>query len=291
MNTVYRVTGRYMVGSEIAAYHLVGDNGSTLIVNRDKAILMISRGLIENMRVQYNGNSVIVRGKGVNLNTLPVFDTNKDRFRGNKIQRQDKANIMSKYTIVKRIMVKTSCVGYVISDISGKELKLNRQKIIEFAIKGLITNAEAKKYTQANEQQPKVVLRGLGCDLRSLPTIIVDMNGNVVDTTKNNQKVILRATQVRKSGILYCDKNNKSKTFYSGDYIVCTVNGGLDVIKNRDAKNILSRAIDKSALCDLYLENLSNYSIEFLGQTKQKLVPSMILKWPIVSVDKMKNNT
>lgn len=290
MNTVYRVTGRYMTGSEISAYHLVDENGSTLIVNRDKAILMISRGQIENMRVQYSGDDVIIRGKGINLNKLPVYDLNKAQFRGNNApqsgttKRTSSNNPMSQYRITKRIMYKTSCVGYVVQDASGREFRLTRDKTVEFAVKGLILNAEAQKYTPAGSNETKLLIRGINCDIRSLPTILVDMNGNSIDTSKKNQSVVVRATQIRRSGIIYKNDTKSVKTFSAGDYIVCTPTGGLNVLASSSAKGLIRRVSDTSAIGDTYLENLSNYSIEFFGSAKQGITAGMVKNWPIVAI-------
>lgn len=292
MSTTYRVTGRYMNGSEIQSYHLLGNDNSSLVVSRDKAILLISRGLIENMRVQYSGDNVIIRGKGINLNTLPVFDINKDKFResnapktGNTKKNKMK-NPMAQYRVTKRVMYKTSCVGYVIQDASGKEVRINRQKTIELAVKGLIINADAQKYTPAGSVESRLILRGTDGDLKKLPVILVDMNGNVVDTSKKNQNITVRATQSRKSGIIYCESNNSTKTFSSGDYIVVTPNGGLNIVAMSAARDKMQRSMDTYAICDTYLENLVNYSIEFFGQQKRKISPDIVTKWPIVTISR-----
>ena len=143
-NEVYRVTGRYMSGSEVDSYHLVSNTGKVLIANKAKAILLISRGLVENMRVQYSGADVIIRGKGVNLNTLPIFDLNKEAFRNNGAMPQvgstsktAKQNPLSQYKITKRIMYKTSCIGYMLIDTTGHERKVTKAQAHKLAIEGL----------------------------------------------------------------------------------------------------------------------------------------------------------
>lgn len=296
MGISYRVTGKYMTGSEIVAYHLVGSNGEELDVRKDKAILMISRGLIENLRVQYSNDDVIIRGKGVNLNTLPIYDLKKEQFRGTNVpesgqtKKTSAVNPMSQYKITKRIMYKTSCVGYAIKDASGREANLNRQKTIDFALKGLIVNAEAQKFTKEGSTESTLVLRGIGCNLKSLPIILVDMNGNVVDTTKNSQSVLVRATQSRKAGIIYNEATHERKTFSVGDYIVCMPNGALQIMPYNMAKEHMRKSDSDSAICDTYLEGLKDFSIEFLGQSKQRLNPQVILKWPIVDIQKGKKS-
>lgn len=291
MNSNFKVTGRYMTGSEVTGYHLVDDNGNSLTVSRDKVIVMITRGLIENMRLQYDSNGgVLVRGKGVNILSLPVFDLKTSSFRETNAPKTGvtaKAvvnNPMAQYSVTKRIMYKTSCVGYIITDASGREAKVNREKTYEFALKGLLTNADAQKYIPKGTTTPKIVLRGVGCDLNSLPVIIVDQNGNSVDTTKTNQEITVRATQSRRAGIIYNDAKHQKATFNPGDYIVCTPTGGLNIMPISEARQKMTKSSNTTAICDTYLNGLADFSIEFLGDKRQKITPQMVLRWVIVRI-------
>ena len=81
-NVLYSVTGRYMDGQKLVAYHLVGEDGSQAQEGKERVIWLIGKGVITNMRLQSGTNGeVIIRGKGVNLNNLPVFDIAKQQFR------------------------------------------------------------------------------------------------------------------------------------------------------------------------------------------------------------------
>ena len=134
----FNVTGRYMDGPQVVGYQLVGTDGSQLQVNNDRVIYMIGRGEIENMRIQYSNGNVIPRGKGINLQKLPIFDVNKNSFRGNEAQQKAASmtnksdfNTMGQQTITKRIMRGRRVEGYVLTDFQGKEKKLPRSKVIE----------------------------------------------------------------------------------------------------------------------------------------------------------------
>lgn len=290
-NEIFRVVGRYMAGNELLAYQLVGSSGSNIKVNKEKAILMISRGLIENMRVQYSGDQVLIRGKGVNINNLPVYNMNTETFRNtpnySNNTKQSRCNPIAQYKIIKRIMFKTSCVGYVVLDASGKELKINKNKADELGLSGLFINAEAHKYIPTGSTTPRITLRGVGCELRKLPQLLVDQNGNIVDTTIKNQNINVRATQLRKPGILYNDYAHAKKTFVPGDFLICRPDGTLDIMNNNDARGRLQKASINAAMCDNYLNRSSEFSFEFLGEPKRKMNPNIISRWPVITI--MKN--
>lgn len=74
------------------------------------------------MRIQVGTDGeVILRGKGINLNNLPVYDPNKDKYRNTEssqqvanssvsVRKSNVANVspMGQYTITHRIMLKTN---------------------------------------------------------------------------------------------------------------------------------------------------------------------------------------
>lgn len=291
-NVIYRVTGRYMTGSEVTSYHLVSSDGQSLEVSKNKAIAMISRGLIENMRIQYSGDDVIIRGKGTNLNNLPVFDNKKAEFRSSNspeqgtTSRTTRQNPMAQFKIIKRVMYRTSCVGYVVTDASGKELKINKSQANELALKGSFINADAQKYKPAGENEVKIILRGINCDLKKLPVILIDQNGQAVDTTKSNQEVNVRATQLKFSGILYNEEQKSRREFSQGDYMVCMPNGKVSILKASEAKGHIKRAEAKSAICDSYLGNVGKFQYEFYGKTKMPITPSIVMKWQVITMVK-----
>lgn len=303
MNLTYRVTGRYMTGSTVVAYHLVGSDGSQVVANKDRAIYMIGRGQIENMRIQVNGEDILVRGKGINLNNLPVFDTNKNGFRSNTASQETEAtrvnpkknsgiNPMGQLKLTKRIMYQQNCLGYIVEDRSGHEMKLNRKRVVELATEKLICNAVIQKYTPAGTNESKIILRGIGgCEIDKLPIVRVDANGNIIDNEKiaKEQYVYMRATRMKRGGIIYDKNKNAKMAFEPGDYIVCGINGVLRPIKSADATNIIEIDRESStAVCDEFLNNLENYPVESFGYAPQIIQPERVKNWPIVKVKRTK---
>lgn len=283
----YRVTGRYMAGNEIVAYHVVDANGNGGPIQREQILVMTARGEIENLRVQNSGDNVIIRGKGINLNNLPVFDIKNQKFRNGIENGLDNkpvksvSNTLSQYTITKRLMHKTTCVGYVVQDRSGKEVKLSRQNIIKLASNGLISNATVNKYTPNGSKETRIIVRGVGCDLSKLPYIMIDING---EECGSNNETLIRATMTNRSGIIHNESSGQSIRFESGDYILCTQNCGFKVIRGQSARQMIKLSESKQAMCDANINNTKNYTIEFIGSSKRRLSPEIISKWPVVKL-------
>ena len=83
-NMKYKATGRYMDGKNLIGYHIVAIDDESIQARetRDRIIYLTSRGCIVNMRLQKDDKGdIIIRGKGTNLNNLPVFDIGKEKYR------------------------------------------------------------------------------------------------------------------------------------------------------------------------------------------------------------------
>jgi hypothetical protein len=279
-NTVmYRVVGRYMNGSNVTGYHLIGSDGSQVKVTKEHIVYLIGKGVIENMRVQANGNKLILRGRGVNLNELPIYDEKKEEFRGNN---RGKVVSMGEMELTKRIMYKNKCLGYMVRDVSGKEWKLSREKVIDLALKKLIKNVTVQKYNDSTLGKVRLILRGVGCDLSKLPILIVDPTGKIIDPSKDKD-MTMRAVRLKRGGILYDKTNNIKIPFEAGDYIVCSIDG-MRVVKANDMdKNYKVETGYTMAACDNYLDKLNNYYIEIFGSEPKPIPSSVVLKWSIVS--------
>lgn len=298
MNLTYRVTGRYMTGSTVTGYHLVGEDGSQVVANKERIIYMIGRGQIENMRLQISGSETILRGKGINLNNLPIYDMNKNDFRGNQASQNAAStnvvpknnsgiNPMGQLKIVKRIMYKTNCLGYIVVDHSGNERKLSRRKVIELAIQRLISNAVVQNYTPKDSSETQLILRGIGCDISKLPQVTVDQNGNIIDQANIEKKnfAYMRAARTKNGGILHDRKDGKKIPFEKGDYIICGVDSKLRTIKSADAsKNFTVTNESNTAICDNSLDNLAYYQVEIFGKAPQSFNADQVKRWPIIKV-------
>lgn len=289
LNIMYSVTGRYMDGQKVEGYHLVGEDGSQAQECKERVIWLIKRGLINNMRIQSGEDGEdIIRGKGINLNKLPVYDIAKNKFRNDEKSQEassgvNSINKLGQYTILRRIMYKNQCLGYEVQDYSGKITRKSRKNVIDLAVQKLISNAVAFKCRRNGQDIPEIKLRGVNVDLKKLPVLIVDEQGKIIDPTKNIQGITLRGACMKKNGIIKDTLNNKVMTFKCGDFILCGINGDivikdrLEVEKTLDKVNMINKAV-----CDDYIEGSHRYQIEIFGSKPILLTDSMIKSWAVL---------
>lgn len=278
----YNVVGRYMTGSEVNGYHLLASDGEQLCVTKDIAVYMISKGLVENLRAQYNGNSVIVRGNGVNLMKLPVYDEKTQSLRGTK--GESKVKKLGTMEITKTIQDRGKTIGFELRDSNGKTLKLPVGKVKELAKDGLVSNAQVQDYQKDGKR--RVILRGSnGTQLSELPKLWVNANGVIVDPEKDVNEITYRAVKMKRGGTLYNEDTGGKQVFGAGDFIVCGLQGELRAVKEADILRLfeIDREV-KMATCDNDLSKLGKYPIELFGKEKVVMNEKLVKTWGILKV-------
>lgn len=294
-------TGRYMDGTTVVAYHLLGADGSQEKASKERVIYLIQIGSLENMRIQMVDNKITIRGKGQNLLELPVFDVANRTFRDNNASKtvassnvrtnSQYENQMGQFTIIKRIMFKKQCVGYMLRDIRGKEACKSRDEVLKLAVKRLISNATAQKATEYGKDKTtgqtvpcvRTILRGSGVNLNDLPILIIDVaTGKIIDPSSMLDKTTCRAMYVKANGVIRDTKDNKVLTFRAGDFLVCYGCGDIDVRTQEEIKTQFIQVKDTNeAACDAYIDN-KRYIIEVFGGKKNYLSDTLIKNWTIV---------
>lgn len=302
-NVLYSVVGRYMDGQKVIGYHLVGEDGSQAQESKERVIRLINKGTITNMRIQVGTDKEpILRGKGINLNNLPVYDQGKQQFRKTGISQTvvnsavnvnkkiDGINPMGQCRILRRVMYKTQCLGYEIQYYSGEIKRKSRQQVINLAVERLISNAVAQKCTRPGSNTPEIILRGVGCDLKKLPILIVNEQGKIVDPLADKSKLTVRSVYLKHAGVLRNKMNGKDKQFNAGDFIICNPDGSMD-IQSRDYVNKVYKQDHErnNAICDDYLNNASSYCIEMFGGKPIDLSEKMIKSWAILKPIELNN--
>ena len=275
-NVFYRATGRYMDGQNLYAYHLVGEDGSESIEGKESIIWLISQGIITNMRTQPSSdNEIIIRGKGVNLNNLPVININK-------LKNKD-TNVSGKHTILRRIVYNGQCLGYEVKDPDGNVKRKKRDQVIQLAVQHLVSNATAHRYTKPGSDKPEIALSGVECDLRRLPLLIVNEQGKIVDPKADKSTLTVRSVYLKHAGVLHDNSCSRAKQFKSGDYIICNPDGSMD-IQNRIAveKNYKRDYERGNATCDDYVGLRNQYSLEIFGGSLIDLTPNVVKSWAIL---------
>lgn len=312
----YKVAWLIKKGTQTFGYHLIGQNGDEKDITDTYAAVMISRGLIENMSIQQNGNDIIIRGKGVNLKRLPVYDLNTNQFRdkdGQVLQEMNNAyknanQNLDQISIIKRILNGRSCIGYICQDNQNRTKQFTRDQVIQLALENHIKNVRVNivnpyrglTYEQARQRHNfsedvwrtvqregaiKVLVGTNGFTLESLPVLLLDKSGMLIDPEKAPDKITMRAFRVNRGGVLYHNTNNQKKPFTSGDLLVVKGDGSLDIIKSFEIQSQVEVHMDKSqATCDSYLDNVTNYSVEFFGAPQRITInPKQVTQWVIIT--------
>lgn len=290
---MYSVTGRYMNGREVVAYHLLGEDGSQAQENKDRVIWLIGRGQIDNLRIQFGeNNEAIIRGKGINLNKLPVYDIGKGKFRddsnsqaasnGVNITKSTVTDIskMGQYTIQKRIMSGKYCVGYEVTSYNGKVKRLSRQNVIDLAVQRLISNAEAQKVKDPKTGKLVLVLRGKNVDLSKLSSLIVTSSGEIIDPENAVDELDVRYILATAGGVIRDEKENKVYQFGRGDYIICNASCIITTIPSSKFTEHYKKSTNTKAVCDNLLDE-NRFTIEIFGDSKKVIDRESVMNWSI----------
>ena len=290
---IYSVTGRYMNGREVVAYHLLGEDGSQAQENKDRVIWLIGKGQIDNLRIQFDeNNEAIIRGKGINLNKLPVYDIGKGKYHddsnsqsvsnGVNVAKSKVADIskMGQYTIQKRIMSGKYCVGYEVTSYSGKVKRLSRQNVIDLAVQRLISNAEAQKVKDPKTGKFVLVLRGKNVDLSKLKSLVVNSSGEIIDPENAVDELDVRYIPATAGGVIRDKKENKVYQFNRGDYIVCSADCTLNVIQGAEFNQKYTESDNTKAVCDNLLDE-NRFTIEIFGDSRKAVDRNSVVRWGI----------
>lgn len=176
-NITYSVVGRYMVGSKVSGYHIVGSDGSNKQITKNQLIRLVYKGCISNCRVQMCNDYPILRGKGIDLGKLPTYNEANQQVKvgDSLINIGDPNKVFGQLIIKAKLIENGNIVGYMVEDISGTKKKLSTSRVLELALENQIGNAKIS-------DRDKPTLEGVGIDLSDLPEIHVKLNNT--DKTK-----------------------------------------------------------------------------------------------------------
>lgn len=196
--TEYQIIGRYMNGKEVTAYHLQSiETGKASRFTREQVTYLVGRGQVTNCEGQLYQDKVLLRGKGISLDDLPVQHESgviKNKEQNNKVRKDSSTKQdIEQFLIVSTIKSGRNTVGYIIQNTGCSIKKVNRQQVIDLARRGKIINARVQMY------QGKTLLRGVGVNLDELPSEVID------DTIENSMKT-------HRSSVDTKPKNNNDKS-------------------------------------------------------------------------------
>lgn len=164
----YQIVGRYMDGKEVTAYHLQSlSTGKAGRYTREQVVYLVGRGQITNCEGQIYQDKVILRGKGVSLESLPVKQEDGALSKTDSLGKIRKgasaADAMTQVMIVGTLVRGRNVLGYVVENAGGGQHQVKRDVLLDLASKGKVGNARTQTY------KGTVILKGIGCDLTKLP--------------------------------------------------------------------------------------------------------------------------
>lgn len=166
----YQIVGRYMKGKEVTGYHLQSlETGKQGKYSKEAVAYLVGRDQITNCKAQIYNNELLLRGEGISLESLPVQyeDGSAKNLSGlGHIRRGTEAS-----EAMTQVMVVGICKAhktYIVSNVAGAKMEINKAQLIDLAQQGKVGNARVQMY------QGKTLLRGINCDFRNLPDMQIN---------------------------------------------------------------------------------------------------------------------
>ena len=245
-----------MSGSSVIGYIFEGSDGSRHSFDRDKTLYLIGRGQIENMRAQsVSDGSVIIRGKGTNLNNLPVIDAKE---------------LKARLKVIRKVTNNSRVVAYDVVDRNGKIKTLGLKDTVKACKEGLISNIEIHKESNGYR------VTWVGFDIKSLESREECTNGTA---NRNKELTLLKATRVKESGVIVNNNTGKESSISNGDIILIDELGrAVVIVYDKFIRNF--KKSDKA----LNIESNTNYKMIVNGRSVE-MKSYDINKW--VTVEKV----
>lgn len=166
----YQVVGRYMDGKEVTAYHLQSlDTGKSGKYTKEQLCFLVGRGQVTNCTGQIYQDKVLLRGKDISLEDLPVqyeSGTTRNMDKVGKIRKgTNSSQAMEQLMIVGLVKSGNRVVKYILQNAGGGQTPVDRGQLLKLVQSGRIGNARLQNYNG------KILLRGIGCKLDELPCI------------------------------------------------------------------------------------------------------------------------
>lgn len=162
--TEYQLTGRYMTGGVVVGYNLQSINSDKSgRYTRDQLCYLLGRGQITNCTGSVSQGRVIIRGKGMSIDSLPTVEVEKGAKRSRSRAGAGKSDAVNSFSLVGKIKSGNSVVGYVISNTGLGQKKVSKAQFIDLIKAGRVTNATYQNY------KGQELMRGVGISLKDLP--------------------------------------------------------------------------------------------------------------------------
>lgn len=163
----YQIVGRYMNGKNVVGYDIKNnETGKVIKCSKNQVFYLVGSEQITNCTGQIYGTSVILRGKGMSLDDLPVKVVPLKEVKSEELQvNNEQSKVTNKKTITTVYKQGRNVIEVDLTSSEGTVEKCSYANLIERARNGEIANARAQKY------QDRYILRGVGCNLSELPVV------------------------------------------------------------------------------------------------------------------------
>ena len=271
------VVGKLRNGQEIDKYIAKDTEGKTYYLTREEMIVYGTRGNIKNIRIQVSNGKSIIRGKGIDLNTLPEMNINTGNVR------QGKAKEVAEFIIIKKIIDKGKLIGYQIKNRVGAVKNISKTDTLKLADLGKIKNAKVEKRISNQNSSIEMRLIGVGCDINAIPSLIRNEAGQFIDPAVTKRGLSTRALLVNKGGQILDYRRKRKIPFVTGDFLVLQLNGDLRVYnRNEIAREFTINRNERKATIDDYVNNYKDIRISILGNEEMQLNNENLKNWTII---------
>lgn len=153
-STMYVLSGKYMVGTELAGLELSNASGYKRLLKLSDVHGLIKRGLVYGCTlIEHEGNTLI-KSAFNKIAELPLVV-------------KESTEKVSKYRATARIFKDRILIGYKVTDVEGKEYTLSKDKVWDIARNNGFSNVSASVSNGTK------ILRGIELKLIDLPSVKV----------------------------------------------------------------------------------------------------------------------
>lgn len=263
---MYKICGRFTDSDNTTnGYYLEGNSGERIKASIKYTTELASKGLIGNAKTQSTRDGrILLRGKLINLTKLPII-----------VGSIDGIKIIGDAMITGVIYKGYAIAGYVIENTNGKKSRLSYKKVIE-----LVSNSSIGNATIVRNNEDEIIIK---CDESSISKYYMDINNKIYK--EGSSGVMVRAVQQSSGGIINYEPFNRN------DWLICSYNGKVSIVSNKDFNTLYEQCDSKVAICDLYL-NSECIKICRFDTTEDEINSSDIKDWLIYRqvIDSKKNN-
>lgn len=193
----YAIIGRYMNGKEVTGYQLQDEGGKSKRYTKEQVYFLVGKGAVTNCSGQIYEDKVILKGKGINLNDLPIADEKSGSIKNTEVvgkvrKGKTSTDVMNQCIIVGRLEANGRTVGYTVKNAGGATRKLKREDVLTLAKNGGIGNARVQMY------KGKPLLRGVGINLNDLPSEEMQTKAKTQATAPDKTQAPAKKTSEKK---------------------------------------------------------------------------------------------